>query len=369
MNLNQNVLWIIGRGLYAYNFIRYCKNKYKFLTYKLITTDENDFSKKSNLFDEVVTIKYDNNNPFEYYCKIKNIVGNEIICPVNEETILLEYFDEIEEKLNFLFKRCKSKIFFHNKQNFMKLIENLDIPYIKTYFPNEKIIIKESDNYLLKKIYSRGAIGQRILENDKSYNFIVPDNYLLQTLITKKQEYSFFCVVVENNILEYVVYKCDEMIMGFSTKRIKISGSTSNKLYEYTNKILLAMKDRFGNYNGFLGIDFIESENIFYATDFNPRITNGIEFLTKNMSDTIISTIPYVTNKINYFNCFDLIKECLTYSNDLFYIDDLIPGLFSIIIIIWYVILACLNFVSPKEYIKNKIQKQIIFIDEKLFKM
>lgn len=342
-------IWVIGRGLYALNFAKIMKGE----NLCLLTTDPNDFAGWSNSFSKVVYLKF---NPLTYFNDVCKIVGQDIIYIIGEETLYLEYHNKFTPKLNM--KSSISKIKYHNKANFMKLVKKSKIPLIETYYPFKLIQQINTQKFLLKPIYSRGSIGQEVITLNLGQQYIVPENYILQKYLDNKTEYSIFATIESSIILDIICYKCECMHKGFSTKRTVIgSGNIIAKLLTQRTQTLL--QNMSSNYDGFIGIDFLESGGIFYPTDCNPRVTNGISFYTNPSSDSIISLVPYLKQN---FSC-SVLVECYTTTNDMFSLADPLPGLFAIFMMIYYVLCALCSGKNVEKYIEKKVQEQIVVFD------
>ncbi len=385
LKLNQHFckmpkIWIIGRGLYALNLARFIKNINKNdIMLCLLTTDAHDFAGWSKNFDQVIYIEF---RPSTYFKDVYDIVKDNYAIPVGEETLFLEYGNYLEQnatnKINFLqeehlhekhsnkrseFKNIfPIKIKYHNKMHFMNLVKIADIPCLKTFYCGNIVTVPKITKFLLKPIYSRGSIGQQIIIIDPANPYCVPQNYILQEYLENKNEYSVFCDIMDSKIESFVCYRCTTMHKGFGIKRELVENEyTNNVLKIYVQTLLDKATENCENYyyNGYLGIDFLETNNIFYATDFNPRITNGIGFLSG--SKVIVSLIPYLFSNFNY----NTIKECIVLDNDVFFSDDPLPGIFGIFLIIWYFFFALFSFQSIKNYIESKVKDQIITFDER----
>jgi predicted ATP-grasp superfamily ATP-dependent carboligase len=137
------------------------------------------------------------------------------------------------------------------------------------------------------------------------------------------------------------------MINGYSTYRETVSFT---ELHTQTSTLVSKL-----NYSGFLGLDFIFSNNVFYMVDYNPRITNGICLLTNAIS---ISTIPYL---IKNFSPKSLIKS-IVYS-DIISFDDPMPFFYMILMFIRLILSAILNFSNPFAYVRTHIEKSIVKYD------
>lgn len=385
-NRNNPDVWIVGRGLYALNFAKHIKEYNNDCIIYLLTTDPNDFAGWSNCFSQVVKIKFD---PISYFDDVYKIVGFNFIVPVGEETLFLEHINFKhaqlgQNKLHFAYEpkltmpkqennkniQIHPKVHFHNKMNFMKLVEQTNLPLIKTFYPGDIMVhTMENSNfkphkYLLKPIYSRGSLGQQIVDVSIGEPYTVPEKYILQKFVENESEYSIFCDIINSEIDEFVCYQCTAMYKGFSTKRKLITGEICSKLVDYINILLTHIKKDFGDYNGYLGVDFIESKGIFYPTDFNPRITNGIGFFNNHFvkkSNEIISIVPYLSNNFGI----DSIKECFTTQNDMFSFNDPLPGIFAILLMLWYILSACVMLQPVEKYVESKVKAQIISFEEK----
>lgn len=330
------MIWIVGRGIYALNYIRYLK-----LKINLITTDKYDFAGYSKYVKKVYYIDFD-----EKYCStIEKLVKNDMVIAIGEETLYLdEYIKKNNSKIKlFGYNSSNSvRLQYHNKENLMNLVHKLNLPYLNTWNSGDIIDNVKMDKYILKLTNSRGGIGQKIIEINNKY--IVPENYILQPYIQIKKDYSTF-VIAKNGIIEhYVCYECIDMINGFSTERKKVN---IKDLYYQTNLIVNSL-----NYTGFLGLDFIEYNSINYMVDFNPRITNGISLLKNELS---VSTLPYISKK----KSFERIIKSVKYS-DIISINDIMPFFYMIIVLIRLIVMSLLNFKQPSLYIREYIEKSVV---------
>lgn len=364
------MVWIIGRGIYALNYIQFINND----TIYLITTDKYDFARFSNKIKMSYFVKFDDN-----YCKnVIRLVGADFAIAIGEETLFFDEFSLRFEKymkyarhhtseflhdvnLYGISSRCE-RIMYHNKYNFMNLVKKLNLPYIKTW--NTGQIINTPCDILLKPIYGRGGKGHIFKHINKTYiseiteitdQFIVPENYIAQKFIKNKADYSTFAIVSNGNITQYVAYQCMDMIDGFSTERIIVK---SSKLYNYTSKIVSHIY-----YTGFIGLDFIKCPitGNYYVVDFNPRITNGISLLNKSQTISI-STIPYLLKSFTI----DRLKKSIKYS-DVVSIRNMLPFIVMIFTLIFNVIVALFMRKSPSEFIKKNIEKSIIKFDKEKY--
>ena len=311
-------IWIIGRGIYAFNLIRSLNNKY---IINLITTNKYDFASYSNKINKVIYIEYI--NEYDYINKIKEIVKDDLIIPVGEEYILLEnYINKTGCNLNlYLLDKQNNKYKYHNKKEFNNLLNNIGLPTldVQEYIDNNK--------YILKLIYSRGGVGNLIKYGYEIKN-IDMNNYLIQEYIKYEKEYSVFCIVEDGNIKSILIYEILMMFNGYSIKRKLV---INDKLVEYTNKIVKNI-----NYTGFLGLDCLLYKNEYYIVDFNPRITNGISFYLKDSlnienkidKNKINKKKEIIISILNY-------KEILKYNNDILYLDDIKPFIICIIVYIY----------------------------------
>jgi len=308
-------IWIIGRGIYALNLIRSLDNKY---IINLITSNRYDFASYSNKINKVIYIVY--RNEYDYINRIIEIIKDDLIIPVGEEYILLEnYINKTGINLNlYLLDRQNNKYKYHNKKEFNKLLNNIELPTldVQEYIDNNK--------YILKSIYSRGGIGHLIKYGYELKNIDI-NNYLIQKYIKYEKEYSVFCIVENGNIKSILIYEILMIFNGYSIKRKLV---INDKLVEYTNKIVKQI-----NYTGFLGLDCLLYKNEYYIVDFNPRITNGISFYLKdsfkieNKIDKIDKKKEIIISILNY-------KELLKYKNDILYLDDIKPFIICIIVYI-----------------------------------
>ena len=351
--LKKYPIWVFGRGVYALNLIKALSDKYKIT---LVTTDETDFAKWSRKLSDV---RYTSMNDDIY----EHSMENGMVIGVGEETILFEHElnknSAENKKINMLghSESSKFKKLYHNKANFMILLKNLNLPcleFYKEYTP----LFDYNGTYLLKPVYSRGGQGQEKLEFINK-DFVVPPNHILQKYIHFAKECSTFLLADRGEIKIFLTYDVSAMVDGYGTKRVLIE---NNETYEYCNKIVSEL-----DYSGFLGIDYISSEGIWYPIDFNPRITNGIGFFKENSFDPVmmkceldirdtISTIPYVlsTGKV-----FDMFK----YKSDYFNIYDIIPGIVITTQLIWAIIESIYYNVNTKQYIKSKLLEKIVTCD------
>jgi hypothetical protein len=153
---NIMVIWVVGRGIYALNYIRTCSQPIN-----LITTDFQDFAGLSSNVSKVYYIKFDESNPDNYCKHIEKLVGNgnDLVIGIGEETLYLDnYIEKTNGKMNlFGLQSSKSRLHFHPKDNFMKLIGLLGLPLISTWYPNDIIKNPTPKYYLKKLIKSRGG--------------------------------------------------------------------------------------------------------------------------------------------------------------------------------------------------------------------
>jgi predicted ATP-grasp superfamily ATP-dependent carboligase len=227
----------------------------------------------------------------------------------------------------------------------MNLISRLGLPHLETWNSGQIVESYKSSNFLLKLKKSRGGIGQQIIKIQSEY--VVPDNWILQPYIKTKRDYSTFVIAKRGHIQHYVAYECIDMIDGYSTQRVKVD---IGDLYFQTNQIVKSLK-----YTGFLGIDFIEFDGTNYMVDFNPRITNGISLLNKNIS---ISTIPYILQKFSL----ERILKSILYS-DIITIFDIMPFIYMIITLVRLLFLSLVNLTKPSVYIRKCIEESVVKYD------
>lgn len=336
------MIWIVGRGIYALNYIRFLGKNVN-----LITTDKYDFAGFTKYVKQVYFVNFD-----EKYClNIEKLVKNDIVVAIGEETLYLdEYIKKTGSKINLLgydynFHKHQSRLKYHDKANFMNLVRRLNLPCLETWNSGDVVEIYKSGKYLLKLINSRGGIGQQIVTIQNTY--VVPENYILQPYIKTKKDYSTFVIAKKGHVQHYVAYECIDMIDGFSTERVKVD---IKDLFFQTNKIVETL-----NYTGFLGLDFIEFNGINYMIDFNPRITNGISLLKNNIS---ISTLPYLSKKVTLERTIKSIKY-----SDIISVFDIMPFFYMIIIFIRLIILSFLNLTKPSVYIRKYIEKSVVKYD------
>ena len=350
-------LWIVGRGIYALNLIRSISDRYEI---NLITTDSDDFTAWSNKLNKIVYLDNPNTTTGyeDYFFEVVDITQGDLIIPVGEETIILE-----TEKCNHpdiavnIFGMDyehngiqNSKQYYHNKENFMNFLHNLDIPCLK-YYKSNTMISNCNGNYLLKPIYSRGGQGQ-IYKTLVNEHYTVPPYYIMQKYLPSENEFSIFLLADKGAIKLFLAYKVDNMVDGYGTKRIMIN---NEKIYSICEIIIDKL-----NYSGFLGIDFLVNNHTWYPIDFNPRITNGISFLKRNSFDIlnyryeydlqpIVSTIPYI------FVC-DNVLDVFKQKSDCFDIYDIGPG----IIILLQLMLAIIEAIFYQDPVAHYIKKKLI---------
>lgn len=325
------MIWVVGKCIYALNYIQQSNEKY----INLITTDKNDYVCWSNRINKVYYIKYDS----EYCKKIEELVGNDLVIATGEETMVLdEYIIKTGSNMN-LFGHNPHRITYHNKENFMKLIEDMNLPYLKTWSPND--MINTSGTYILKAINSRGGIGQKIINVSDKY--IVPENHILQPYISDKLDYSTFVIASNGEINKYVAYKCNEMMNGFSIERVVVD---IKELHDMTLAIVKKL-----NYSGFLGLDFVNANDMYYCVDFNPRLTNGLLLLNNKKS---INTIPYLIKGVR-----GRFIDAFKYS-DMITLSDLMPFIIALLLFIGCIFMALITCTNPEDYIKKKMQEKMV---------
>jgi predicted ATP-grasp superfamily ATP-dependent carboligase len=336
------MIWIVGRGIYALNYIRFLGRRVN-----LITTDKNDFAGLSKYVKNMYYVKFDDN-----YCLIiEQLVKDHIVVAIGEETLYLdEYIKKTGSNMKLLGRNYNTssqeiRLMYHNKENFMNLISRLGLPHLETWNSGQIVESYKSSNFLLKLKKSRGGIGQQIIKIQSEY--VVPDNWILQPYIKTKRDYSTFVIAKRGHIQHYVAYECIDMIDGYSTQRVKVD---IGDLYFQTNQIVKSLK-----YTGFLGIDFIEFDGTNYMVDFNPRITNGISLLNKNIS---ISTIPYILQKFSL----ERILKSILYS-DIITIFDIMPFIYMIITLVRLLFLSLVNLTKPSVYIRKCIEESVVKYD------
>ena len=355
-------IWVIGRGVYALNLIKALDSKYEI---NLITTDKDDFAGWSKKVNKVICKKsYKDHYDYLYLCDIYDIVQQDMIIAVGEETVILEHElnsnNEPGRQANMYghTKFNKNKKIYHDKQNFMKLLKEIKLPCLE-YHENYTVILKCDGDYLLKPIYSRGGQGQKKIKF-QSEEYTVPHNYILQKYIHDARECSTFLLADEGQIKIFLTYDVNDMVDGYGTKRSLIE---NNETYEYCKQIVAKL-----NYSGFLGMDYINNDGIWYPIDFNPRITNGIGFFKENTFDplkmkceldarTTISTIPYLLTTGKVFDIF-------RYKSDYFDMYDIMPGISVTFQLIWAIIESIYYLTNTKQYIKNKLLEKIVTCDK-----
>ena len=323
---NTNMIWIVGRGIYALNYIRFLH-----FNVNLITTDKYDFAGISKYVKQVYYVNFDKN-----YCStIQQLVKNDIVIAIGEETLYLDdHIKKTGSQINLLgnsydLPDYQPRLKYHNKANFMDLIRTLNLPCLETWNSGHTVEIYKSGKYLLKLINSRGGIGQQIIQIQNTYT--VPENYILQPYVKTKKDYSTFVIATKGHIQQYVGYECIDMIDGFSTERIKVD---IKDLFYQTEKIVQGLN---------------------YAIDFNPRITNGISLLKNNVS---ISTLPYLSKKMSI----NRIIKSIKYS-DVISFFDILPFFYMIVIFIRLIILSFLNLTRPSVYVRKYIEKSVVKYD------
>jgi hypothetical protein len=332
-------IWIIGRGLYALNLINIIDPKYKL---NLITSELFDIASVHYKIKKIFYIENsDKIGKLNYVEKIISIVKNDLIIPVGEESIIIEYilnkYPNLRNKINLFCQTINSnvKYLYHNKQTFYELLQTLNIKNLKTYkttYTQIKLLSK-SNKYLLKPLCSRGGIDQILIQNiDILHNINNLDKYLIQEYVENKKEYSVFAlvyngIIINNNI---IIYEAINMIDGFAFDRkiISFESNISKKVIEIVEKIVKNI-----SYSGFIGFDFISDDKNMYPIDYNPRVTNGISFFKKDSLDPInlnnsflinynnkqiITLLPYITSKKNILDIFYIDNDTIRYDFNIY---------------------------------------------------
>jgi hypothetical protein len=399
MDKVKQKIWIIGRGTYALGLIYALKSNYEL---NLITSEYLDIAiYGTNKLNKVIYIEPPKIiGEYNYVKNIMEIVGSDLIIPVGEETIIIEYilnkYPQLNNQINLFGSTISSNIkyHYHNKENFYQLIKNLNIDHIDIFTLDEtkKLLSVGSEptgptdptyptnqtyptgKYLLKPKFSRGGLNQIILDKSNIdeilLNPTIPVNYIIQKYIYIKKEYSVFAIVNHGQIINNVIiYESLDMFNGFATKRKIISNNDilSKQIIQIISKILKHI-----SYSGFIGFDFIFDGNKLYPVDFNPRITNGIAFIKSDSfdpfnyenneiiigSDIILSLIPYlILNKYNLLNIFFI-------ENDLFRSRNIFNNLKLCIMIIFKFIYLFVISLLKNKTIEDLVIDSIITCDQ-----
>lgn len=216
----------------------------------------------------------------EFVNKIIQIIDDEkidYILPVFEETYVLSYYiDLIKDKVKILVPNINTINRLHDKYSLFNISNELKIPCPQTYLLTEYEKGMLSFPLVLKPRRDRGAVGIKIINNQKEFDKFVEkmdkNNYLVQEYLSKEQictiglakDGKLYSNIVYHNLEEYP-YKG-----GFGILRETIN---NEKIDEYVKKIVETEK-----YSGFIGVDFLKDSNTeeFKITDINPRMSPGL---------------------------------------------------------------------------------------------
>lgn len=258
---------VLGRGIYAYNLIRLLQ-KY-ILT--LATTDKQDFAKESVRIKNVLFLTNPSND-YDKYMEELSCLNNDIVFCVGEETFYWQKKDTI--MTNVLMK-------LHSKWDFMDLCNVCDIKIPKTIKIEElSSVVSIEKDVVIKPLFTRGQQDSYYwrkgkLLNNKKEIIDMPKTSNIHFVAQEdldddncERHYSGFSYCDDGIIIKHVSYQSLCPVDGYATVRI-----TKNipEIEMIMHKIISHQ-----HYSGFIGIDFIEKNGIYYPIECNPRCTNGI---------------------------------------------------------------------------------------------
>lgn len=146
--------------------------------------------------------------------KYKNFVKNFIIknkidfffpC-INEEQNL--YDTKKIGNCDIVINNNKKIKFFSNKLKLQQFLKKNKFNYISSFAATKKNILKINPPFVFKPIFGKGSQGMKIIFNNSGKNKILPNNdYLIQSYIKDKKDYTAFFLREKNNILTMSVFE------------------------------------------------------------------------------------------------------------------------------------------------------------------
>lgn len=197
--------------------------------------------------------------------------------------------------------RYSSKYFTYNtlQEDILKIptikckVNNIDIEYIEAKLKNKNIIIKP-DNRTSSTLVYKISNTKQLMQALQMYKKEEINEILIQDYIDGKPiSVSAICSKEKYNILSINTQEIE-----YNENKIRYYGCTvlikhklENKILKITRKIL----ENDTNLKGFIGIDYIISDDNIYFVELNPRITTPYIVLQKqaksNLTENMIKLI------------------------------------------------------------------------------
>jgi len=340
----QEVL-VVGRGVYCLSLLRILGVKShhnnKNVKVTLATTYRMDIGSFSRHVDKILQIPRPDRDLEGFSNSLCDFVRganpNLLIIPVGEETLFLS---QIKGRLQQQQQACL-RIFtnsshdilttLNDKYQFQKLMGNI---FSDSKIPRTRLVKKEQDlleavadafqrnktanKVVVKPISGHGSVGAHIIprsEHERLLDFpneflnqypinFEPDDstlsssrqtnrrtlsspYVVQEFI-EGQEYSTLSLCIEGKVVAHVCYRPRSVgTHGFSPIRDMAGPSQWNKTLEYVQKVASAHK-----LTGHFGFDMMERySGEMVALECNPRMTNGIAFLSPRFSAEVATRL------------------------------------------------------------------------------
>jgi predicted ATP-grasp superfamily ATP-dependent carboligase len=188
-----------------------------------------------------------------------------------------------------------------DKYQTFKALQNAKIPIVPTYRDIEELPC-DTKKIVLKPRDGVGCENTYIFENTNHIDLAIinDDNFIAQPFIHGDT----VSVSAIASVSEIKVLTCNRQIMNNKDNLLKFSGcevaiqtDSFNTLEKITKKIAAAIP----GLRGYIGIDFILSENGPYVVDINPRLTTSYAGLHEALGETPATFILSAFNN-NKFN-------------------------------------------------------------------
>lgn len=234
-------------------------------------------AKKAKYIEKGFVIRKPNEDIEGFTEDINKIVKDnniDIVIPTCEEAF---HLSKVKEKINtVVFVEDFSKMIkLHDKYEFIKFCESIDIRIPETKIVTKDDKFKTSKKSIVKPRFSR--FGSEVFIREKNTFVVLNGNYdyVLQEFLEGNQICSY-SIAVEGNVLLHVNYH---------TKYVVNTGT--NIFFEYIQKqevlkiVEVIVKEL--NFTGQIAFDFIETNKGIMPIECNPRATSGLCLLPNNI--------------------------------------------------------------------------------------
>ncbi len=171
-----------------------------------------------------------------------------------------------------------------------------NINTIETYNLNEETPIF-AQGYVIKPDDGVGGEDCTYIETKNQLQQIKQDktatNYVVQPYISG-ESLSMSLLVYKNDVR---LLGCNRQLISLIDNKFKFEGVGVNECLEYQNEFLAIAKlivEAIPGLSGFVGIDLIYTDNIFYIVDINPRFTTAYVGLSKSIGVNVAEFIVNV---------------------------------------------------------------------------